>query len=283
MSRMLATIALASLAACGGSSTSPESLIGDPRILAIRAEPPVVEIDGSTELSALVAAGDGTRDAQLSWRACDPWQPFLSPEASCGPEVSMPLVDGRLLPQQLLEAFPPPADVVDDLVLGHDDAACDAAYPSIDVVVVLETTLDGNLLVASKRVRVALEPLGAPRRNPALEALLFDGEPFTELGPRFRSETAHTVSAAVDPDSIDPTCDDDNPSEPALESFSVNVYATAGNFDSSELELEFGLDGGEAVDETTWTTDVRSATDLWMVITDNEGGTGWSHFTLSPL
>lgn len=283
MSRVIFAVAFAWIAACSDEGPSPEALINEARILAVQAEPPVVAFDESAALTALVVGPEGERsDIQLSFRACYPWQPMLSPDRDCGPQSSIPLTDGVFIAERLVDAFPPPVEVLERLqALGERSDDCDAAYAAWDFPIVVEAQQGDERLVTSKRIRVTSGELPRRRTNPRIETLVFDGTSIIESALTFVAGTNHGLSLSVARDAVDDVCDEEDPTTLALEDFRVNFYATGGEFQGASVDVELGLGGDASIGTTRWSIDEPLVpVVMWLVITDREGGSGWSQYEL---
>ena len=128
MQRTLLCISLAMVVGCDDSESSPETLVDEPRILAVKADPPVIGATGSALLSSLVVDSTGERgDVIVQYRACSPWRPVRSPDVDCGPGVGLLLDGGVLDVAEVAQAFPPPSEDIDLLSdMTPDGERCDA-------------------------------------------------------------------------------------------------------------------------------------------------------------
>ncbi len=265
------------LVACDSTETQPQYLIEEPRVLAIRADPPVVDLDSRADLTALVVDSAGAESpTTLSWRACNPWQFVLDPVADCGAEDSLPLTDATLVPVDVLERFPPPPDT------GPGEAGepiaeegCAEAVPTLDLPVVLETQVDGETLTAIKRVPMPAPGSFLQRTNPTLDELRVDGEAVpSTVAPGREYELRATPRTA----SLDISCEGE---ARVLESVSVHVYTTAGALDDAVIEVEHGEDGTQYADSVTWRAPEEGGeAKLWLVAVDGEGGVDWRGYRL---
>ena len=313
-------------AGCDGSDGDLSSLVVAPRVLALRADPPVTTPDGSATITALVAGGsadvlpvapprasegdsdtgDGAGDDdarldditgtgwQLSFRACNPWRPVRDPGVDCRPDQALALpptgMSGELVIADVFTAFPPPGWAVLDAATGSDGDGADeddrCAYRYVEVAVVVEARQpdQGIELVAIKRLRVTLQapasdspgdPAGPPRTNPALATLELDGDP----GMRgFRPGAEHSLLVTLDPDSLDPGCDESH----AFESLRVFLYSDGGEFGDRYLDIEHTADGDPVMEPVTWLAPLTGAVRFWLVAIDGDGGVGWLRVEREP-
>jgi hypothetical protein len=248
-------------------------------VLAIRADPPVVDLDARVGLTALVVDSAGAESpAPLSWRACNPWQFVLDPVADCGAGESLPLADSTLVPIDVLERFPPPsAPGPGEAGEPIEDEGCAEAVPTLDLPVVLETQVEGETLTAIKRVPLPALGSSLQRTNPTLDELRVDGEavPAT-VAPGREYELSATPRTA----SLDISCEGE---ARVLESVSVHIYTTAGELDDAVIEVEHGEDGTQYASSVTWRAPEEDGkTQLWLVAVDGEGGVDWRGYRLGP-
>lgn len=282
MSRALAALLAVATAGCDSAGDSPATRIDEPRILAVRAEPPVVEPSGSARIEVLAVGPDGRRtDPPISMRACYPWRPLLAPDVDCAAERSLEIAGDTLAIADVLEAFPPPAGAIEALIAGLDGGRCPASFAAVEIPIVVEAEIDGVRQLVTKSLRVAVGGLPAPRRNPRIDALVFDGEltpPGAEL--EFTAGVGHRISARLALEAADPVCDGDLPGAIELERFDVNLYSTAGRFDDREIAIELAADGRVAAGETGWSATDAADVSLWLIATDGDGGVDWADFRL---
>lgn len=256
---------MVAVAACEAESFDPRWQLGDPRILAVRAEPPVIAADGEVALDALAVDSAGDRiDAPVRWRACDPWQFVLDPALDC------PLpIDGTLRAGEVLAAFGGDAAPLPPVQL---DPCGDV--PELGLPVVAELQLDGLRLVAIKRVPVAIAAGAEQRRNPELGALLLDGA----AAGAFVPGRSYRLGATVRRDSLDEVCEG---GAPALEAVRVHLYTTAGELGDAVIDLAYELDGSAAEELTTWRAPATGPATFWLVAIDPDGGVDWRRVELA--
>ncbi|MCG8424749.1 MAG: hypothetical protein MJE77_43215 [Proteobacteria bacterium] len=292
-------------AACDDDSDSPSSLINEPRILAIRADPPVVSLAGSATLTALVAdtrivadaqSGDGTArggdGGEAGWsvdfRACNPWRPMVDPARDCRPEDALKLAStgtsAEIATADVLGAFPPPEwyapDSADRRVDRPADveSTADCDYSFVELAVVAEARGDSADSAwspprAVKRLRFATRSI--TRTNPDVESLVLD----TRAGPsRFRPGLSHDVSAVLDRDSLDRNCDREKPD--TLESVRIYLYTDGGQLGDAYVDIEYTDLGDEIAQSTNWLAPDAEQVVFWLIAIDRDGGVGWSRFDL---
>jgi hypothetical protein len=299
----------AALAGCDALPFTPSSLIDKPRIVAIAAEPPVVALDGTATLTALVVSPDGrdssvaperALDLEIRWRACNPWQPVFEPDRDCAPEDALELsaADGdawqgqaQVAMADVLEAFPVPPEIIDQIgdptggmppgMEPPDPAACPHSYDHAELPVVAEVTVGQSRLLAIQRVRVTWQPVD--RKPPALGGLVLDGEVTgADEIASFTPGTDHRLTASMDRSSLDPVCLDGDPEQIAPEPVHVHAYVTAGELDEPDADIEYAEDGTESADTMTWSAPASGSVTAWLVATDTDGGVSWARFALRP-
>lgn len=102
--RLGCAFAVLCIVGCSDTEDRRLSLVDNPRILAIASTPAVVGAGETARLEALVVDGNGrVADARIEWRACAPWTPVVDPDAQCGPDASLPLMDGEFAAPQVVE------------------------------------------------------------------------------------------------------------------------------------------------------------------------------------
>lgn len=308
IARLAAMLALAAaLAGCNELPFTPSSLIDKPRITAIAAEPPVVALDGTATLTALVVSPDGrdssvapdrALDLDIRWRVCNPWKPVFEPDRDCSDENALELAgtDGdtwqgqaQVVMADVLEAFPPPPDIIDQIGgmpggmpgAEPDPAACPHDYQYAELPVVAEVSLGESRLLAIQRVRVTLEPVD--RKPLVVSGLVLDDE-FTAVDEiaSFTAGADQRLTVSMDRSSLDSVCLDDDPEQIAPEPVEVHAYVTAGELDEPEADIEYAEDGTESAGTMTWTAPASANVTVWLVVTDTDGGASWARFALRP-
>lgn len=285
---LIGTVGLVS--ACDDSADSPSSLVLQPRILAMQAQPPVISIGEETIVVPLIADVGASSNIQLSMRVCNPWRVISDPTSDCDASDSLPLKretfeqgDGaRLNSTAVLEAFPPPSwwqpSETGEPGASEEDGEndCPDVYEFLDVVVVAEALIDDSVrLLATKRVRVTEEPV--LRQNPVVQDLMLDDR----LSPNtFVPDREYTLLSAPRQDSLDRVCDDNDVQ--LLETVRVYIYASAGRVADPYIDIEYTAEDQEMVDMTIWTAPSEGNASLWLVAIDGDGGVGWKRFDLNP-
>lgn len=302
--RLLPLVAMAAaLAGCDELPFTPSSLIDKPRIAAIAAEPPVLALDGTATLTALVVSPDGrdssvapdrALDLDVRWRVCNPWKPVFDPDRDCAPGNALALTaaDGdawqgqaQVTVADVLEAFPPPPEIIDQIGMPPgmepDPDACPYFYDHAELPVVAEVTVGQSRLLAIQRVRVTWQPVD--RRSPALVGLVLDDvvAGADEL-VAFTSGADHRLTASMDHSSLDPVCLDGDPEQLAPEPVHVHAYVTAGELDEPDADIEYAGDGSEIAGTVTWSAPASGNVTAWLVVTDTDGGASWARFALQP-
>lgn len=272
--------ALAVLAAGCGDALPAAGPFASPRILAVAANPPVLEPgpEGMVELTPLVvdAAGNDITDdprLELRWRMCNMWQPVNDPDVDCGPGDSVPLPflgpDDRrtsLTFPLLGAAFPPPADLPDDYFDSPAGSCPGGGFYSIFVPVVLEARYEGYRLLALKRVPI---DGGEGWRNPVIESVrLDDGMQQDGDIQYFTPGQWQSVLVSVG-------------DEPTAECDEMGLYAYLANGDVAPSAQEVPAALAPMTVSLNLPED-RGST-LWLVITNRRtGGVGWRSLRLEP-
>lgn len=262
---ILCLVAVATVAC--DDNPDERTLLQAPRLLAVRAEPPVLRgMDGVVTLSALAVTKEGMEadGKTVQYRACDPWAFMVSPERDCPSETSLLLENGELTTEQLFSFYPPPeGQGYDPGDGGVPQESCEEPA-TIEVPILAEVEIDGVSLVTVKRIPIFLDESG--RRNPSLDTIAVvatDGD-------------ERTLAIEVDPSSLDQECRD---GARQLEAVRIYVYSTSGSFESSSVDIVPTPGGAIEPAEIRWTSDGESAILLFVVI-DNEGGVDWRTLTL---
>jgi len=275
--KRLSVLLTLGLVACDEVETQPQYLINEPRVLAIQADPPVVELDTSAGLTALVVDSNGDRIApSLSWRACNPWQFVLDPAFDCAPEEALALDGATLLPREVIERFPPPSlPGPGESGVPVEQQGCAEAVPTLDLPVVLEVEVEGEKLTAIKRVPLPLSDLAAARSNPTLGELRVNGD---DVPDEVVPGSEYELRAAPQPASLDLACDGD---ARVLESVRVHLYTTAGVLDDDVIDVEHDEAGTQYAESVTWRApDEGGNAAIWLVAVDGEGGVDWRGYRL---
>lgn len=178
-------VAVCLLSAACGFQFERRSEVIDRRILAIRAEPPEVIVDGTlsapaVQLTALVvdpSAPDAV--AEYEWRVCARVPGLIdtidSDTGRCREADDLPPIDAGEAPLGSLGVtVPVPAELA--MLLQGAGAASLALSMTVNAQLSVQT--DQGPIVGFKRLvlSTATPPGRQPNRNPRLSALLFDGE-----------------------------------------------------------------------------------------------------------
>lgn len=298
-----AAIAAAALVAgCDELPFTPASLVDKPRIVAVAADPPVIDFEGASTLTALVLDPSGrdssvdparALDMEVRWRACDPWKLVLEPDRDCGPDDSLAIeasdgeswqAQARISVAEVLEAFPPPPDIIDQIggmpggVPGEPDD-CPHDYDYAELPVAVEVRLGESRLVAVQRVRVTWDDVG--RRAPVLGGMVLDDVVAEADQPlEFTPGAEHRVSAWMERASLDDVCVDDDPDQVAPEPVRAHVYVTAGELGERVVDIEYDADGTESAETLRWLAPGRGDATAWVVAVDTDSGVTWARFPL---
>lgn len=231
------------------------------RVLAVKAEPPLVAPGGTSSLTALVVDPGGTVDgAAYRWWWCGrsgggegsagcAWDDEGSGQIGTAPSV----------------AYTAPDDVLDGKGIFVE------RYGYRDVVN-LEATHDGEKAQAFKRLQVQR---GAENKNPVLEGIIIEGADARGDALSVRPGVKVAVSPAVGPGS--------------RETFTVVNFAGGTETLTEELEFSWYATGGALSDSVTvegkqsathWKAPDKPPADgapLWIfcIVYDGRGGTDW--------
>jgi hypothetical protein len=262
---ILCLVAVATIAC--DDNPDERTLLQAPRLLAVRAEPPVLRgVDGVVTLSALAVSTEGAyADGQaVQYRACNPWAFMVSPERDCPPETSLQLGNGELTTEQLFAFYPPPeGQGYNPGDGGVPQESCEEPA-SIEVPILAEVEIDGVSLVTVKRIPIFLDE--SARQNPSIDTIAVVATNGDE----------RTLSIEVDPSSLDQECRD---GARQLEAVRIYLYSTSGSFESSSVDVVPTPGGRIEPAEIRWTSAGESAI-LFFVVIDNEGGVDWRTRTL---
>lgn len=262
MKRSLFVCMFCALAACDDFDPEPGWLIAEPRLLAVSAQPPALEPGGSAALDALVVDAAGAQlDAPIDWRACNPWRFVLDPDIDCAPDASLP-IDGVLSADDVLGRFEIPEGTSFEPPAPPDDDGC-SAPPELELPVIAEAVVDGERLIAIKRIPLALS-WGSVPGNPELADASID-----RLAG---GDGAYDVSVSVDPASLDMEC---RGGERVPEVIRVYVYATGGDLEEDRVDIVPEADGRVEPATLRWMGSPGAT--MWLVAMDRGGGTTWTH------
>jgi len=278
------------LASCV-STFDPASYVTGLRVLAVKAEPPELA-SGASAVATALAVDTGGQMIALAWAVC------LDPPTPAAPDVNPDCLLNRsapyLTPIGSGETVRVTMPTVQLTQLGQLDAT-DGLY----VPVVLRAAAGASEVDAVYRLRYTL-PFGLPpNHNPTLDGVVqVNGgedapapdmglpgvvvplDPATPMPVRSGDELTLRATFAAgsaetylvlngDPSSRAPT--------QVTEKLRVSWYATAGSFLHETT--------GEEAPDNVFTVDKHlppagSPIDLWVVATDERGGTDWKHYQL---
>jgi hypothetical protein len=255
------------IAACAPEGDVSRTLIVNPRVLAIKAEPPSVAPGESTTVSALIV-GVGTETPSVSWLRC---RRAPRPGDAVNPDcVDTPVAD-YLEPigdgPTIITAMP--SDVT-AAALGEPDASGGVYLP-----LVARVALAGQTLLATYRLRLSMP--GDANHNPALSDLVLvaaDGSttPIDVANPpRVRAGDQLTLQAAVGDGSVE--------SYPAAlggatatERLLTSWFSTAGRFSKERSD---GAQPTTVLELVGAVPAAGNPIDVFAVIRDDRGGTDY--------
>jgi hypothetical protein len=255
---------LALLAGCAEELT-PQSLVYDMRVLAVRAEPAAAAPGDTVHLDALVVDPFGDdRPITMLWAACV--NPPADSPARC-------LVGGA--PEVLGQATDVDAVIPDDALLGRERGVlgvllfvCAGGTLSIGET---GATCEGegtSQIVAVKRVPIVAEP---DNTNPGIAEVLLDGAPFEDGALPSVSScagecTAHVLTVRAGEGAEEPYSQE---GETMHEELVSSFAATSG-----QMEVPFGFG---ATTEVEWTPpDSTGLVLFWFALRDDRGGVTWA-------
>ncbi|MGM0577723.1 MAG: hypothetical protein ACQEXJ_18495 [Myxococcota bacterium] len=256
-------VLLAALVAAGCDSDLPEpSEVDALRVLGVRAEPPELRDPGESEVTALVADGEG--EVSYAWELC------LVPGA---PTEGFPCLDEAARFDLGAEptatvSVPPLDDFLAAPELRGFEVDLEEGFDVMVKLTVTDTT--EREVTAIKRVKVSRRE--EQNTNPVLLGLRIDGEEWAEGQAAVVPPDQEVELLPVwDPESMEAFVDgnDDRREEDPL----LSWYAEGGDFDKERTR------GG--VPDNTWTTptledlDGREEIGLWLVLRDRRGGLDW--------
>lgn len=297
MRRLLFVLLLAASGACSDKEEvvlQPASLVDKLRVLAIKAEPPEAAPGQMVSLTALVADPlEKLRNTGHLWVMCDP---------SVDGEFGNACAQTDTLRSFDIEELPPGVNV---FPLFFNFAFYRAPWGLLDqleeeerrrgmtatVLLVAweggtqEHLQDPSVLkqLAIKRIRIA-DPQEEPNRNPVLQSVTLDGQPFEESdAPQVRAGTTITLSASSTEDSVQ-VFERVLPDGSVVEQSEQNVfswYTTGGRF-TQGLEYSSRTESGKPIglELPALGTLPDDRLDVWVVLRDARGGTDWARRTL---
>jgi hypothetical protein len=259
---------------CQPKGDLPASYVADPRVLAIKAEPPEIAAGESTSVTAWVVGTDG-QTPTVSWSRCRraplPGQ-AINPDCLANPQAAYvePIGEGATITTTM------PADVTPD-ALGLPDASGGVYLPLIARV-----TVAGEELTATYRLRLG-QPGAVPNHNPVVAGVFVvdaAGEtPLDEAVPYVVHEgDVVTLSVALPSDSAESYLSPlGGPSGgPVTEVITTSWFANGGDVGNNRtnngapsmvLHFDKRLPA------------VGAPIDLYLVARDERGGTDYAHRT----
>lgn len=286
----VATISLAS--ACAPSLPDDTALVTEPRLIAVRVDPPEASPGDDVTAHALVASPTGpVTDAKLDWAVCDtPKSPAenRSVDPACLTEVGSAVAEGDpvtlTVPSDACALFGPDTPPGD---FRPRDADATGGYflpirvrlnaaPSI----VLQR-ITCNPAGASLDVANALRQAHVPNRNPTLGPLTAETPAGVSLAlDRIPEEAEVLLKAGFDATDEERYAALD-PATGTLvvqrETLRFSFYATTGTFDSSHT----GPAAEDATSAVTWHPGtVPGPAHLFVVLRDSRGGLDFSATTV---
>lgn len=297
MRRLVFLLALTASSACSDKEAvvlQPASLVDKLRVLAIKAEPPEAAPGEIISLTALVADPlENRRNTGHLWVMCDPSVEGELGNA-CAQQDTLRSFDLEALPEGV-NIFPlffnfafyrAPWGILDQLEEEERRRGMTAT-----VLLVAweggsqEQLQDPSILkqLAIKRIRIA-EPQETPNRNPVLEAVTIDGQPFGETDePRVKAGGTITLSASSTEDSVE-VFERVLPDGTVVEQSEQNVFSwyTRGGRFTQGLEYSSRTESGDPIglELPELGTQPDDRLHIWVVLRDARGGTDWAKRTL---
>lgn len=297
MRRLVFLLALTMSGACSDKEAvvlQPASFVDKLRVLAIKAEPPEAAPGEIISLTALVADPlENRRNTGHLWVMCDPSVEGELGNA-CAQQDTLRSFDLEALPEGV-NIFPlffnfafyrAPWGILDQLEEEERRRGMTAT-----VLLVAweggsqEQLQDPSILkqLAIKRIRIA-DPQEAPNRNPVLEAVTINGQPFGETDePRVKAGGTITLSASSTEDSVE-VFERVLPDGTVVEQSEQNVFSwyTRGGRFTQGLEYSSRTESGAPIglELPELGTQPDDRLHIWVVLRDARGGTDWARRTL---
>jgi len=247
------------LAGCAEQLT-PQSLVSDLRVLAIRAEPAEAAPGETVRLEALVVDPFGQgRSIERVWASC-PDPPGDSP-VRCVERGSPDLLGSDERVEVTM-----PADLPDGRSLGVLLYVCAGGTVGLTEDGPTCTGEGASGLLAVRRVKSAAT---SPNRNPTIAALALDGaalegDDIPEVAACADDCASHALTVSTAEDAAEPVDGDGGRTEELVTSW----LATSG-----AMERPFGFGSAPAVE---WTPpDGTGLVFFWVVLRDDRGGVDW--------
>ena len=298
------------LTACA-SDFDPYNLLAEPRLLAIRAEPPTVALNGTTTLDTLIYnPGDAPVTYQWSWcplRAgtTQNWDSAISENAINEQLQAMGVAGGSVrydLGTEPTATLSYPLDPTVFAALCQDPGSSlpdNVAMPSCEQGFPLSVGLTiriGDLTIrAFKDVALALNDSTPLNHNPMVDALRFGAKGASvdqatmvaeDQPPLLSANQTYALYADVPAESAEPILRtfsaSNQPPYGGSENLVVTWFITAGTTRFMRTTYIEGEDGFDALASNEWTTprdnDITSDNALLvLVLRDERGGVAWLH------
>ncbi|MBI2062020.1 MAG: hypothetical protein HYT87_20085 [Nitrospirae bacterium] len=271
--------------ACGIDQGEP-TFVDKPRILAMKAEPPEIQREGESRLSALVALPDDFDPSAppplLLWGLCEltgtvTGQSCADPESAKvlgagGPEESIPIADPT----------PPPPILSGDGEKNHQGISAPPEF-SMQPLPVPVPFLIGLFAKAGDREMKAFKRFivsGStnPNRNPVITDVMIDGAPLADLSA-LEPEREYTLEVQV-PEDAAQSYADLSPTGGGREKTEDLFIAWFSTAEGLEKDRSFGVPY-----ENKWRAPRKPPESgkvrFWVVLHDSREGVDWKSFDLT--
>jgi len=272
MRRLLLTcLSFCFLAGCD-SPFPPSTLVERLRVLALRAEPPEVEITGATELTALVADPQGNgRELSAAFAVC------LVEIGTGAADIPCPGPGSYAIPGQGLQAslsLPALAAWLQENGFPIDPGGGQLPE-SVPLVVGFEVRAGEESVRTVKRLTVRLAATAAPNLNPGLVGLESDGLELPGGTPLEVKTAAELPLHPLPAEDSRQTYRRQGEDTDRVEDLLFSWFSTAGEF--SDDRTVYGLDSqGAALQDNNWTApEEPGPATLWLVVRDGRYGEDW--------
>jgi hypothetical protein len=249
----------------------PETLVQRLRILAVRADPPEVDLSGQVQLNALVADPTGAgRDLQCSFAVCVGQLSEMASDLDCPGKDSFPLTtDGtsaHLSLPELVQWFSQQG-----LVL----PGTSADVTDFPLLIGVRVEAGSESARSLKRLKVRLQETGEFNRNPEIVGLQFGN---SDMGGDAPVKVAGNSKVSLLPlVGADSQQSYQRPGEDTQrqEDLLFSWFSMAGEFSDQRTILTMDAQGVR-LDADVWTAPIASSlVTLWVVVRDGRYGENW--------
>ncbi len=274
---VLATLLVATILAAGCDEPfPPETLVDRLRILAVKVEPPEVDVYETVDLSALVAdPNGGGRALAFIWAVC------MFEFTDAASDIPCPGPDSYAIPGDGPEATLSMPGLIAwlaeqgfDLDLGEGQVPVD----DIPMLIGLQVDADDESLRAVKRIKVRLQGDEPPNTNPVLAGLELEDETIGDDPRTLEVGAKYTLEPLVAEGSRDLFLPEGEEDE-RLEDHLFSWFATTGDFSDQRTILDVDSHGNPLQDNEWKLGDEYGDHTLWLVVRDGRYGVDWLEYT----